>query len=120
MDQNEKKAKIDSAIKAHLEWFKRLKSTVNTGKSDFKPEIVCKDNLCDFGKWIYTDLKNICDDKSFEEIKSLHAQFHKKASEVLVLALEGKKDLVEKEISLSSNSDLIQLSGKLVLLLRQL
>ena len=118
MDQNEKKQKIDSAIQAHFSWFERLKSAMNTGKSDFKPEVVCKDNACEFGKWIYSDLKNICDEQSFNEIKNLHAKSHKKASEILTLALSGKKDLVIQEITASS--ELGKLSGKLVLLLKRL
>ena len=116
MDQKTKQDKIEAAINAHFAWFERLKKTIATKQSDFKPEIVAKDNQCEFGKWIYTDLKDICDEQTLLEIKKCHAEFHKKASEVLTMALSGNSMKAE----IGSTSDLKHLSGRLVLDLRRL
>ncbi len=118
MDVNQKKEKIEAVIKAHFAWFDRLKGVIATGKSEFKPDVVGKDNQCEFGKWVYSDLNQLCDEKTFAEIKDYHAQFHKKASEVLTMALAGNKTKATEE--LSSSGQLSKLSGRLVLLLRRL
>jgi len=118
MDATIKKEKIDAAIKAHLAWFERLKSAIATGKSDFNPPTVAMDNQCEFGKWLYSDLKAVCDQAKYDRIKSLHANFHKKAAEILKLALDGKKELATSEINISS--PLGSLSGELIMLLRGL
>ncbi|OFZ27251.1 MAG: hypothetical protein A2381_16235 [Bdellovibrionales bacterium RIFOXYB1_FULL_37_110] len=118
MDDKTKKDKIQTAIEAHFAWFDRLKQAIATQKSEFKPEVVAKDNQCEFGKWIYSDLQTICDEKLYLEIKTNHAEFHKKASEALSLALQGKIKDAEERIAFGG--ELIKLSGKLVLLLKKI
>jgi hypothetical protein len=118
MDAKKKEEKVEAAIKAHFAWFDRLKNAVATGQSEFKPEVVAKDNQCEFGKWIYSDLSNLCDQKTFAEIKENHAKFHQKASEVLSLALAGNKAKATEE--LARTGVLSQLSGRLILILRRL
>ena len=117
MDDKTKKDKIQAAIEAHFAWFDRLKSAIATQKSEFKPEVVAQDNQCELGKWIYSDLKTLCDEKLFSEIKTNHAAFHKRASEALSLAIQGKIKDAEERIAFGG--ELIQLSGKLVLLLKK-
>lgn len=115
----DKKESIEAGIKAHFAWFDRLKKVIETGKSEFKPEIVRLDNKCDFGKWIYSELQAICDENTFLAVKETHAEFHKKAAELLVRALEGKdKTKLLTEVSVSS--ELGRLSGKLLMMLRKL
>lgn len=118
MDAKIKTEKIEAAIKAHIGWFEKLRSAIAAGKSDFNPSIVVMDNQCEFGKWIYSDLKNICDQAKYDRIKILHANFHKKASEILKLAIDGKKEIASSQIT--TNSDLGKLSGELILILRNL
>ena len=118
MDAKTKSDKIEAAIKAHIAWFERLKTAIATGKSDFNPSVVATDNQCEFGKWVYSDLNNICKQTQYDRIKSLHASFHKKASEILKLALEGKKELANPQVSMSS--ELGKFSGELILILRGL
>ena len=119
MDTVQKNEKVSVAIKAHFAWFDRLKSAITDGKSEFKPETVRVDNNCEFGKWVYSDLRKICpDEKTFTELKDIHAEFHQKAGEILAMALRGEKDAAAKEII--AGSRLYALSGKLVLILRRL
>jgi hypothetical protein len=82
--------KIGKAISAHADWKLRLKSAIDTGKSEWTVERVNPDNLCDFGKWLYSlpesDRQNI----HWPTVRELHAIFHKEAARVLGLALNGK------------------------------
>jgi len=117
VEDQAKKEKIQIAIEAHFLWFDRLKNAIATQKSEFKPEIVAQDNQCELGRWIYTDLKALCDEKVYSEIKVSHANFHKKASEALTLALQGQIKDAEERIAFGS--ELLKLSGKLVLLLKK-
>jgi len=118
MDANMKNEKVAAAIKAHFAWFERLRAAIDSGKSEFVPALVAKDNQCEFGKWIYADLKSICSQEKYDRIKIKHAEFHKKASEVLTLALNGKKDIALKQIT--SSSELGKISGELLIILKSI
>ena len=64
-------------------------------------------------------MKELCKDpKICEEIRSVHSAFHKKAGAVLALALRGDKDAAAREIV--PGSELYALSGRLVILLREI
>lgn len=109
------KEKIETAIAAHSAWKSKLRSAIDTGKSDFDPRIVAQDNQCEFGKWIYGLPASETADEHFIEVKNHHAAFHKAAAKVLTLALEGKKAEAEKEIGL--NSEFATVSSKCMLTL---
>lgn len=102
---------IDKAISAHGMWKQRLKSAIETGQSEFNVSKVTLDNLCDFGKWLYSLDSDIKSTESWKAIQNHHAEFHKIAANILGLALKGKKDEASKEIALGSNYSSI--SGKL-------
>ena len=94
------KEQIDNAIGAHGMWKARLRSAIDTGKSDFKTEIVRTDNNCDFGKWLHgaiaPELKN---SPAYPSIVKAHAEFHQEAGRILQLAVSGKKAEAEKELA---------------------
>lgn len=102
---------IDKAISAHGMWKQRLKSAIETGNSEFNVNKVTLDNLCDFGKWLYTLDSNIRLTESWNSIQKLHAEFHKIAANILDLALKGKKEEASKGIALGS--EYAAISGKL-------
>jgi methyl-accepting chemotaxis protein len=93
---------ISKAIGAHGMWKQRLRSAIDTGKSDFATERVRPDNLCDFGKWLHglpaTD-KSALDWKT---VQNLHARFHLEAARVLDLALKGKKTEADRLMTADS------------------
>ena len=97
------KQQIDNAIGAHGMWKARLYQAIHTGKSEFQPEKVKVDNLCDFGKWFYTLLPTERSSPKGKTIQDLHAKFHAEAARVLDLALTGKKQEAEIAIGLGSN-----------------
>ena len=87
------KEEIDKAVGAHSAWKQRLKTAIDTGKSEVTVENACKDNVCAFGQWLYgsTIAAGAKGLPGYNEVKGLHATFHKHAGEILDLALKGKK-----------------------------
>lgn len=83
---------LDAALSAHAAWKDRLKKANVTRTSDVTPENACKDNLCQFGKWIYGEGAFIPlpeKGKDFETVRRLHAEFHTCAGETLRKAVSG-------------------------------
>jgi hypothetical protein len=111
-----KKEEIDAALAAHSLWKKRLQDAISSGHSEFKPDIVKKDNVCDFGKWFFGLSKETAQTEGYKNVKALHADFHKIAGEILILALAGKKDEALKQIEVGGPYYVT--TGKLVLALR--
>ena len=93
---------INNGISAHGMWKRRLVDAINTGQSEWTPAIVCQDNQCEFGKWLYSCSSADKSSPHFEKVKALHANFHTVAAEVLTLALDSKKEEAEKKIGTSS------------------
>lgn len=88
-----KKQEIEKAIGAHGMWKTRLKTMIDSGKTDIPVETIRTDNNCDFGKWLYGATLSNQDKTSplYKKVKDLHAQFHQKAGQVAALAVSGKK-----------------------------
>jgi len=82
-------------------WKNRLKTAIATRKSDVPVAKVCQDNQCEFGKWLYA-LDGRKRTSRWQCVKAHHADFHKEASAVLQLALEGRKDEATARLSESS------------------
>ncbi|MBI5288772.1 MAG: CZB domain-containing protein, partial [Chloroflexi bacterium] len=83
---------VKMALTAHAMWKTRLQRAIETGRSEFDPETVRVDNRCDFGQWMYSSGKNAFPSVSaYEQVRSLHAEFHAQAAHVLGLAIRGKR-----------------------------
>ena len=109
--------KIDAAIRAHAAWLTRLNTAVDKGGSEFKPDTVKVDNQCDFGKWLYGEgAATLRQAGAFDEIRDLHAQFHKRAGQILELAVSRQQGEARK--LLDPTGDFMQISGKMVLRLK--
>ncbi|WP_211829255.1 CZB domain-containing protein [Kistimonas asteriae] len=108
------KDQIENGIIAHGVWKMRIRRAITSGQSDWEPEVVRQDNQCEFGQWLYG-----LEDKSspfFEDVKSLHAEFHKTAAAVLAMALAGNKDKAIAALNVGGKYDTIShaLSEKLM------
>jgi len=90
---------ISKGIGAHGMWKQRLLDAIKTGQSEWTPAIVCQDNQCEFGKWLYSCSSQEKLSPHYNSVKELHATFHKTAADVLTLALASKKPEAEKEIA---------------------
>jgi hypothetical protein len=107
---------VDAALTAHAQWKKRLQTAIATGQSEFKVEIVQKDNECQFGKWLYGLSPDEKTNEDFQKIKALHADFHRTAGDILGLALSGDKELALKKLDYGGTYG--GTSGRLVLALQ--
>ncbi len=106
-------SEIKKAIGAHGMWKGRLKTAIHTGKSEATVAVVCQDNQCEFGKWLYALDPKVKAEKHWQCVKGLHADFHKEAGSVLGLALAGKK--AEAESALTDNSKFNAITMKLTM-----
>lgn len=102
-------------IWAHSQWKQRLRSAIETGKSEFSPEVVCTDNSCELGKWLHGLAPRQKTSPQWKKLQALHAEFHLETARVLKLALAGERNDAEKGIVLGS--DFSRLSASLADLL---
>ncbi len=83
-----------TAIEAHIKWKSRLENYIQgISTEDLKVEVVCRDDQCPLGKWIYsTGGERFGSIETFGEMKGQHALFHQCAGRVLETAQAGRKD----------------------------
>jgi hypothetical protein len=75
---------FDDAIAAHIKWKVRLTQFIDgTSTEQLKSETVCKDNLCDLGKWIYGEGAQFNSKPHYKDLVSKHANFHRCAADVV-------------------------------------
>lgn len=106
---------VQKALVAHGAWKVRLAQTIETGASEFSPEVVRKDNQCALGKWLYADVAPSLQDDHYETVRQLHAEFHKAAAGVLSLALAGQK--AEAQAAMFTGQEFGRASAKLTIAL---
>ena len=107
---------ITNAIGAHGMWKQRLRQAIDTGKSDITVERVRPDNLCDFGKWLYSLPPGNQQVSHWTTVRDLHGKFHAEAARVLGLAVRGHKQEAEQEFAAESQFAKIstQLTGAMM------
>jgi len=83
-----------TAIDAHMKWKTRLETFIlGTGTEVLKAEVVCRDDQCPLGKWIYsTGGERFGSIDTFGEMKGQHALFHQCAGRIVETAQAGRKD----------------------------
>lgn len=81
---------FDDAVAAHIKWKLRLTQFIDgTSSEKLDSAVVCKDNQCALGKWIYSDGMKYQQLGRYVELRDRHAHFHRCAGEV-VKRVEGK------------------------------
>jgi methyl-accepting chemotaxis protein len=90
------------ALGAHGMWKDRLKKAIAAGASEFAVERVEKDNLCDFGRWLYS-VPAPDRDGMWERVRGLHADFHRTAAATLGDALSGRKEAAQASLALGGD-----------------
>jgi hypothetical protein len=109
------KEAIDAALSAHAQWKTRLENAIATSQSESRPDIVKKDNVCQFGQWLYALSAEDAKSEDYKKVKELHADFHATAGAILELALSGKKEEAKREMEVGGSYR--KATGKLVLAL---
>jgi hypothetical protein len=81
---------LNKAITAHSAWKTRLRSALDSGTV---PDVstVRSDNLCDLGKWIHGEGKELEARPEFQDLRAKHARFHVAAAAVVNLIAAKKK-----------------------------
>jgi methyl-accepting chemotaxis protein len=75
---------FDEAIAAHIKWKIRLGQFIDgTSTEKLDSAVVCKDNVCALGKWIYGDGEKHKTATHYGELLSHHANFHRCAGDVV-------------------------------------
>jgi hypothetical protein len=92
---------LTEAVEAHMKWKHRLQDYVEGKSSEqLDPLVVARDDQCKLGQWIHGPaLHHFHDDKSFEELRKDHAQFHFAAANVVKDIQENKRAEAEKILS---------------------
>ena len=83
-----------TASEAHIKWKSRLESYIQgTSNEDLKVEVICRDDQCPLGKWIYsTGGERFGTIDTFGDMKGHHALFHQCAGRIVETAQAGNKD----------------------------
>ncbi len=81
-----------AAIEAHRKWKSRLSEYIDGASTEeLDPAIICQDDKCALGKWIYGEGKTFCGHMpKYHKLKADHAGFHVNAAEVVTLHKKGK------------------------------
>lgn len=105
---------IDQAISAHSLWKQRLKSAIQTGQADISVENTARDDFCPFGQWLHgpTIAEEAKVMAGYQEVRLLHARFHRQAADILDLALRGKREEAAAQIGITA--EYCRLSAQLV------
>jgi hypothetical protein len=85
---------IDAAIAAEESWKARLDAYL-AGKSteDFRPEVICFDDRCELGKWLYGPGRaRLGKYTSFKLLVAEHKNFHYHAANVVSFVESGRLD----------------------------
>lgn len=108
-----------SAVDAHMKWKIRLESYINgTSTENLDVEVVCRDDQCPLGKWIYSrGGGQFGYSDTFFDMKAHHTDFHRCAGEVLATAQAGKK---QEALQLLHHGDYVRTSERVKKLLAKL
>lgn len=83
---------FDDAIAAHIKWKVRLSQFIDgTSSEQLNSADVCRDNLCDLGKWIYGDGSRFEATPHYHDLVRKHAHFHVCAAEIVKKVEGGDK-----------------------------
>lgn len=108
-----------SAVDAHMRWKTRLETYINgTNDEQLVVDVVCRDDQCPLGKWIYT--RGVSDfgySETFFDMKAHHAHFHRSAGDVLRTAQAGDKVMA---LQLLHQGDYVRASERVKTLLAKL
>ena len=105
--------RIIHALAAHTKWKFYLREAIETGTSKWTVEEVRVDNRCEFGLWLQALSRDERETEHWEDVCQLHAEFYKEASEVLKLALAGRRE--EAEAAIVQGGRFAKISTKLTI-----
>lgn len=106
-------SELNKAIKSHSVWKVRLKDAVDSGKSEFSPQQVRANHLCEFGKWMASLPPHEKSLQIFKDVQVLHEKFHGLAADILQMAISGQKEKAHKALT-EITGDFMYTSAQLI------
>jgi hypothetical protein len=105
---------ISQAIRSHERWKVKLGASINSGTVTADVLDVGRDDICDFGRWLYgaTIPKGALYDPHYISVQLLHTKFHKCAEQVVYFLSEGKK--ADAGALLASDGEYTKTSDQLI------
>jgi hypothetical protein len=105
---------IAKAILSHERWKVKLSASIENGTVSADAFDVGKDDICDFGRWLYgsTIPKDERYDPNYIIVRFLHSKFHECAGKVVYLLSEGKK--AEAGALMARDGEYTKISDQLV------
>jgi len=82
---------FDEALKAHVDWKRKLLSYLHNPDGSLKAADISLDNRCALGQWIYGDGAKLSNLSAYSTLKSSHERFHREAASVVRKADNGVK-----------------------------
>jgi len=77
-------------INAHAMWKKRLQGLLDGSNEEaLDPVVIGQDNSCELGRWLYGEGQAHVQEAKFEEVRLMHADFHRLAAEIVSLHQSG-------------------------------
>ena len=67
-----------------------------TGAEDFDPDVVGRDDRCDFGRWLHGDGAVVQYQPSNAAVVSAHATFHRNAADIVRRIKAGKTEEAQR------------------------
>ena len=75
---------FDDAVSSHKAWNWRLSDYLSGRGERIDPDVACRDDLCELGKWIHGDGANVAgNDVDYVRLKQAHADFHRCVCDVI-------------------------------------
>jgi len=100
---------IDKAILNHAKWKKRLKRAIKHGYLSVPVAVIRDPHACRFGRFLRDNFSDDAFVPHYQEIVEIHSKFHKKASEVAMLAIDGRIDEAISEMQPNSDYDVLSM-----------
>jgi methyl-accepting chemotaxis protein len=86
-------------VSAHVRWKQRLQSYIIERGEKLDPAEIGRDDHCKLGKWIYGEGQAYAHLPQFEQVRQIHAQFHKHAAAVVVFSNRGDRESAEQVLN---------------------
>lgn len=84
------------AINAHIMWKLRLQRYLDgNDEKHLDPEVVCMDNQCKLGKWIYGNIDRYEESPAFADVREKHIEFHLTTAEIVRLINNNQRQEAE-------------------------
>jgi hypothetical protein len=105
---------MKAAIEAHMAWKSRLEAQFRGDATEsLDVGVVAADSNCVLGQWIHGDGKaEFGRYPEFEQLRAVHAEFHRCAGSILADARSGNRDAAATALksALRRHSDTVQLA----------